>query len=148
MIREIAEDLYDAPSCKARTSEIFVHLSNTTRAGTGDKKQDSRLVRRLVNGLMMPSIVTGAPNQLEFLRRTICFGLISIPRDFVVAHSRWEYRIEVVSTGKPTALQLNSLGRVGWELVSVAGVGELGAVEEVWCFLRRRISGRAVKTGV
>ena len=65
----------------------------------------------------------------------------------MVDHSKWEYRIQVVPTDKPAALQLNRLGRAGWELVSVAGVGELGAVEEVWCFLRRRVDGRAVKTG-
>jgi len=65
----------------------------------------------------------------------------------LVDHSKWEYRIQGVPTDKPAALQLNLLGRVRWEPVSVAGVGELGTVEEVWCFLRRRVDGRAVKTG-
>ncbi len=55
----------------------------------------------------------------------------------MVDHHAWEYRILVVPAAKPEPLELNRLGMDGWELASVAGVGELGAVEELWCFLKR-----------
>ncbi len=55
----------------------------------------------------------------------------------MVDHASWEYRILVLPATKPESPELNRLGSDGWELASIAGVGELGAVEELWCFLKR-----------
>lgn len=58
----------------------------------------------------------------------------------MVNHAKWDYRIQVMPTNKPEAFDLNRLGTEGWELTSVVGVGELGAVEELWCFLKRSVA--------
>ncbi len=63
----------------------------------------------------------------------------------MVDYARWEYRIRVVPTHKSAVLELNRLGRAGWELAAAVGVGELGAVDEIWCFFKRPSGGRAVK---
>ena len=53
---------------------------------------------------------------------------------------RWQYRIEVVRAASPGNADLESTGRDGWELVSAVGVGELGAVDEIWLFFKRRVT--------
>ncbi len=50
---------------------------------------------------------------------------------------RWEYKIHVAPAVKPSVNELNQLGAEGWELVSAVGVGELGAVEEIWYVFKR-----------
>ncbi len=55
----------------------------------------------------------------------------------MVDHAAWEYRVLVVPATKPNPPELNRLGRDGWELASVSGVGELGVIEELWCFFKR-----------
>lgn len=57
----------------------------------------------------------------------------------MVNQTKWEYRIHVVSATKADPRELNRLGREGWEIASAVGVGELGAIEEVWCFLKRAL---------
>lgn len=52
---------------------------------------------------------------------------------------RWEYRIVVVPATKPETTQLNDLGHRRWELPSAVGVGEFGAIDEVWLLLKRRV---------
>ncbi len=44
----------------------------------------------------------------------------------------------------PSVDELNELGAEGWELVSAVGVGELGAIEEIWyAFKRESLPGGA-----
>ncbi len=51
----------------------------------------------------------------------------------------WEYRIQVVSSGSPETVNLEQMGKAGWELTSAVGVGELGATEEIWLFFKREV---------
>lgn len=62
-------------------------------------------------------------------------------------HPSWDYRIQVLPANTPDTLDLRRLGEQGWELTSVVGVGELGAVEELWCFLKRAIPSRRQSRG-
>ena len=55
------------------------------------------------------------------------------------SRERWEYEIRVVPAVKPSTAELNQLGLEGWELVSAVGVGELGAVEEIWYIFKRSL---------
>lgn len=56
--------------------------------------------------------------------------------------SSWEYRILAEPSCKPNSASLKRLGRNGWELVSTVGVGELGAIEEVWFVFKRPMNLR------
>lgn len=55
----------------------------------------------------------------------------------------WRYQVLVVSTTKDPSRELNRLGADGWELASAVGVGEFGAVEEIWCFMKRSPPSRS-----
>ncbi len=57
--------------------------------------------------------------------------------------AKWEYRVLVIPVSKDPTGELDRLGSEGWELVSTEGVGELGAVEEVWCFMKRSVLRRS-----
>ena len=50
---------------------------------------------------------------------------------------RWEYKIHVAPAVRPSVDELDRLGAEGWELVSAVGVGELGAIEEIWYAFKR-----------
>ncbi len=64
----------------------------------------------------------------------------------MAGREEWEYEIHDAPATKPSVAELNRLGRDGWELISVVGVGELGAIEEVWyIFKRRKASDSIVK---
>lgn len=63
----------------------------------------------------------------------------------MVVRTVWEYRVLRVPADGASLRQLNRLGKAGWELASAVGVGELGAVEEVWCFFKR--TGRSRGAG-
>ncbi len=52
----------------------------------------------------------------------------------------WEYEIHVAPATKPSLAELNRLGRDRWEIVSAVGVGELGAVEEIWYVFKRSLT--------
>ncbi len=58
------------------------------------------------------------------------------------SHGAWQYQVLVVPTTRDPTQDLNRLGADGWELASAVGVGELGAVEEVWCFMKRNTQAR------
>jgi len=49
----------------------------------------------------------------------------------------WSYHIHVASVARPPSEDLNRLGAEGWELISAVGVGELGAVDEIWYVFKR-----------
>lgn len=49
----------------------------------------------------------------------------------------WEYEVHVAPATRPSIKDLNKLGRDGWELVSAVGVGELGAIDEIWYVFKR-----------
>ena len=57
----------------------------------------------------------------------------------------WEYRVRVSPARKPNPKELNELGKDGWELASAVGVGELGAVEEIWYVFKRPVSSNPVQ---
>ncbi len=49
----------------------------------------------------------------------------------------WAYEIRIAPATKPNVNELNHLGGEGWELASAVGVGELGAIEEIWYIFKR-----------
>lgn len=53
---------------------------------------------------------------------------------------KWEYRVQRAPATTPESVvpEFNELGLEGWELVSAVGIGELGAIEEVWYVFKRR----------
>ena len=55
----------------------------------------------------------------------------------MASRTKWEYAVHVARVRQPPIADLNRRGQDGWELTSVAGIGELGAIEELWCFFKR-----------
>ncbi len=58
---------------------------------------------------------------------------------------RWEHRIHVAPAVTPSVDELNELGAEGWELVTAIGVGELGAIEEIWYAFKRESPPRGAE---
>ncbi len=49
----------------------------------------------------------------------------------------WDYQVLVAPATRPGVDELNHLGGQGWEVIAGIGVGELGAVEEIWYIFKR-----------
>ena len=63
----------------------------------------------------------------------------------MTSRQKWEYRVQRAPAITPESVvtEFNELGLEGWELVSAVGVGELGAIEEIWyVFKRGRVNPR------